>query len=84
MLLFYNMMLLARPDTTGRRVGYIMINVIQSFLQPMACQHSAIDINFASRQIHDWGVYGYKLNILCAEIGAGCIFALTEHLSPDL
>lgn len=59
-----------------------MLTDMKKFLGSAATT-TDIDPKTARKEIETWANYGKHLNLLCATFGPGCIFYLSDLLSPN-
>ena len=82
MLLYYDLVRLIKPRWSGK-IGHLMLTDMRRFLGS-AAKTTDIDPKTARKEIETWANCGKHLNLLCATFGPGCIFYLSDLLSPNL
>ncbi|KAL9002246.1 MAG: hypothetical protein Q9188_004818 [Gyalolechia gomerana] len=82
MLMYFDLVQLIRPDSSGRRVGRLMLQELVQFAGPVL-EAGGLVADVALKQINRWSLYGSKLDTICRTFGAGSLFYLEEQLSSD-
>lgn len=80
MLMYFDLVKVVKPKSSGKKVGHLMLKDITRFLG----SESSIDPKLAHRNMTKWAGFGRKLDLLCITFGPGCIFYLIDLLSTNL
>ena len=81
MLMYFDLVKVVKPNSSGRKVGYLMLKDITRFLGSAS---TTIDPKIAHKQLNKWAGFGRKLDLLCSTFGPGCVFYLVDLLSTNL
>ncbi|KAI4668886.1 uncharacterized protein J4E92_008621 [Alternaria infectoria] len=86
MLMWHDLVKLARPDCTGNRIGHLMKVHLLELIKPVYASSSDMQklaIEEVADELHAWCKFGAKINILVENFGEGCVFYLHNILSPN-
>ncbi|XP_014555212.1 hypothetical protein COCVIDRAFT_27833 [Bipolaris victoriae FI3] len=86
MLMWHDIVKLARPDCTGNRISHLMKKHLLELITPVYANSSdmnAVGMEVVADELHTWCRYGAKLNVFVENFGEGCIFYLQGVLSPN-
>lgn len=87
MLMWHDIVLLTRPDTTGNRVTPTMADDMSAIISNVYGRSEAMQQLPKSKvtaQLRQWSRYGAKAKIFAEKLGAGSLFLLQNELSPYL
>jgi hypothetical protein len=83
MLMWCDMVKLARPDCTGVRIGKLMeISLLE--LYGASDEMKGLEVDVMATELTVWCKSGYKINIFVAKFGEGCLFYLCQIMSRSL
>ena len=80
MLMYFDLVKVVKPKSSGKKVGRLMLKDIIKFLG----ESSTLDPKMAYKNMNKWAGFGRKLDLLCTTFGPGCIFYLVDFFSTNL
>ncbi|KAI4238433.1 MAG: hypothetical protein LQ349_001113 [Xanthoria aureola] len=77
LLMWYDLVKIVAPRRTGKKIGKIMLEDIQGFIEPNKLD---IESKLILSEVQRWTCLGWKLNVFCETFGPGSLL----HLGPLL
>ena len=87
MLMWHDVVKLARPDCTGTRIGRLMQEHLCELIAPVysaSKDMKTVSMEDVASELKLWCKLGNKINIFVTQFGAGCLFFLDNGLTRNL